>query len=111
MPEPTHGTRTGYQAGCHCRACAAANARYQADWRSRVVHQRPAPTDRIPAGASRELLRRLSVAGFSEREIARRFGLKGLHFRHHGLVTRRTQARVALLWHKVTTGGDPDEGD
>lgn len=67
-----HGTRSRFQAGCHCTACRAANARYQK--RRRVSRDLGRTALAMNAASTAELLDDLVAWGTSLRRVARHIG-------------------------------------
>jgi len=85
-PKPC-GTRAGYQSGCKCPDCKAANASYAAS-------RRRSPSGFVAVGKVRTHLAELQAAGLSLAEIARRAEMEP-----------RTVQRIAA---GMTTGCTPE---
>ncbi len=76
MPEPTHGTRASYRAGCRCTPCKAANATYQAIRRARLARSKRLLGQRVPAAPAWRLVAALIREGFTRGQIAQLMGCR-----------------------------------
>jgi hypothetical protein len=107
-PEPRHGERRTYQAGCLCPACRAAEAAYRTTLRQGHRAGRRPLGALVPAREAARLVQRLLVERFTRCQLAAHAGLE----RHAvpvtaGQVVRwRTVLRIRRAW-RLLIG--PDE--
>lgn len=104
----THATRAAYRGGCRCCPCRAANALAQAKRRADRRLGRVTLGQRISPALTKRRLRQLEADGITEREMARRLGLKSTRLRlHPDAITVRKHLRIARE-HRVLTAEGPD---
>lgn len=103
-----HGTRKAYRAGCSCCPCRAANAAYQAQRRLDRRAGRLTLGLRISPAHARKRIRQLEADDITERDLARRLGLKHHRLRlHPSAITVRKHLRIILEYRRLN-GEGPD---
>lgn len=89
-----HGSRAGYQRGCRCLACRAANAQYS------VGYYRDGEPRLLPSDPYDRKLRAMHREYLTWAEVGRRLGLHGacpcVH--HRSRIRRTTARRILRLW-------------
>jgi len=93
IDERTHGVRRTYQAGCRCKACAAAEAGYRAELRRLARTGRPPLGALVRAGDAARIVRALLVERFTRRRVADEAGLE----RHTVRLSPSSRVRLSTI--------------
>jgi hypothetical protein len=109
-PQPSHGTRARYQAGCRERCCRAAEAQYRAHLRTQHAKGLIPLGAKISATEAHRRIKQLLVERFSRAEIARRLGLKQPKLRlHTDFITVRNVLKIRRLYRLTMLTEGPDQ--
>ena len=91
-----HGTRSCYRRGCHCTACRAANAAYQAHYAAQRAKHIPLPRSIVPVRLAQHVLKACRREWLSQYRLAKEIGMRDDSLRlHPGGITRSKLAKLA----------------
>lgn len=105
-----HGTRSSYQAGCHCVLCKSAEASYRRALRRTRAYGKHPLGMLVPAFETAHRLRQLQTEGFTEADLAALLGLHRHRLELHTEPSQRVRLKTELKVKRIARAYLTEEG-